>query len=373
MTHRILFVLQFLLISFSLQAQSTKKSPVHIGLVYPLSSNGLQAEEYSNGFSVHAIAGVSAAEESFCAAGVTNVVMDNATGFIGAGFSNHILNTADGVQVAGFANTVTNEVRGFMGAGFLNYCGNMEGVQAAGFANITMGDVQGVQAAGFLNTALSAEGAQIAGFGNISHDAEVQASGFVNVARDVNTQIAGFINIAKRVEGVQLAGFINIADSSAYPIGLVNIVKNGEKGISFTWDENNTGLISFRSGGKVLYGILGGGYNFKSEQNLVAMEAGIGAHLHISRSFRINTEIACTNLTDFRDGNYLRSSVRVLPAVKLANNIELFGGVNFNHVIYNNRIGENLTDHYVWSHENNKWDYFNGLYIGFMGGVQFNF
>ena len=75
------------------------------------------------------------------------------------------------------------------------------------------------------------------------------------------SQIAGFMNIARKVKGVQIAGFINIADSSATPIGLINIIRNGEKSISISADETLTWLLSFRSGGKILYGIVGGGYH----------------------------------------------------------------------------------------------------------------
>ena len=150
MATKILSFLSVLFIPFILSAQSGKKAPVHIGLVYPLSSNGTEAAEYSNNFSLHAIAGVSRSERSFCAAGVTNVVMEDVEGFAGAGFSNHVFNTVNGSVVAGFANTVSNEVYGFMGAGFLNYCGSIEGGQAAGFANISTGNTTGLQAAGFL-------------------------------------------------------------------------------------------------------------------------------------------------------------------------------------------------------------------------------
>jgi hypothetical protein len=36
---------------------------------------------------------------------------------------------------------------------------------------------------------------------------------------------------------VQLSGFINIADSCDYPIGLVNIIKNGDAAIGASIDE----------------------------------------------------------------------------------------------------------------------------------------
>jgi hypothetical protein len=112
-----------------------------------------------------------------------------------------------------------------------------------------------------------------------------QLAGFINLAENVNTQVAGFINVAGKVKGVQVASFINIADSSDFPIGLVNIVKNGYKGIGVTADESGTVLGAFRSGGRVLYGIVGTGYNFKSDKEFYVMEAGMGARLQWSKKY----------------------------------------------------------------------------------------
>jgi hypothetical protein len=49
---------------------------------------------------------------------------------------------------------------------------------------------------------------------------------------------------------VQIAGFINIADSSDYSIGIINIIRQGEKGIGVSVDETKTAMVSFRSGGR---------------------------------------------------------------------------------------------------------------------------
>lgn len=314
----------------------------HIGFVYPISSNGLRAGEYTNSFSLHAIGGYSKSETGFALSGVGNAIMDNASGVQIAGVGNYIQNKARGVQVAGFANVVLNASDGVQVAGFLNKTDTFKGVQVAGFGNITR------------NSANS-----------------VQAAGFINKSGDVNTQAAGFINIARKVKGVQVAGFINIADSSDYPIGIINIVKHGEKAIGASVDETTTALLSFRSGGRIMYGIIGAGYNFKNKNaQLFAWEAGIGAHIPISYLFRINTEATLVSLDDFRKkGEYYKSSIRILPAVHLGDHIVLFAGPTMNFVHYSNDIGKDLVSRYQWSKTTTN-NHFQGLYVGVIGGVQ---
>lgn len=347
-------VLTFIFISSF--AQSEKHSFGHIGLVYPLSTNGVNAAEFTNPFSLHAIAGLSGSEEAFCASGVTNVIMNNAEGAVLAGFSNHIGGSASGAVFAGFMNTVGNDAEGIMGAGFLNVSGSMSGAQLAGFSNVAK-DVDGIQMAGFINKA---------------ENANTQLAGFINVAKDVDgAQVAGFINVARKVSGPQVAGFINIAEHSDYPIGIVNIIKDGDKGIGFTIDETQTTLLSLRSGGRALYGILGIGINFKQFDPLYGLEAGIGAHLIKAGAFRLNIEGSVLSLTDFYDNTYLRSSIRLLPALRIADRVEIFAGPSFNHIVFDQYFTREIIGHYLW--EDSHWGYVNGLYIGGIAGVQLMF
>ena len=322
-------------------AQENRTSAAHIGLIYPISTHGTNAGLYTNTFSLHAIAGLSAAEKGVAISGFSLLIKDKAEGVQISGVSNVILNTAEGVQVAGVTNIIKHEA-------------------------------QGVQIAGLLNVSESAGAMQIAGLTNITHqDAKgLQLSGLLNKSENVNTQIAGLINIAKNVKGIQMAGLINIADSSDYPIGILNFVKNGEKSISLTVDETATTLASFRSGGRVLYGILGIGYNLKSDnKSLYALEAGLGAHIPVADKFRINAEIAGLNLTDFKSGNYFKNTLRILPAFKLAPQFEIFAGPTLNYVTYSKEKGAGLVDHYLWKKTGSE--DFKGLYLGFNAGVHF--
>ncbi len=368
----IVFVL-LLLTSFNLFAQLPGK--IHFGLIYPISSNGTNAPLDTNNLSIHLLAGVSAAERGLSFAGFSNIVLKDAVGSQFAGFSNHIRGRADGSQFAGFANTYGGG-KGAAFAGFANIAhGDIKGAQFAGFANLAK-DVKGAQFAGFFNYANSIKGAQFAGFANISNQnvSESQIAGFINKAGNVKgTQIAGFINIAKKVNGALIAGFINIADHSDYPIGIVNIIKNGEKSIGVSTDETQTTIVSLRSGGRALYGIIGIGYNFKNEDEVYAAELGLGAHFFPSSTFRLNAELVATTLESFNPGEYFNTSFRLMPNLKLFKTLSLFGGPSLNFVTTNTDEGKQLYTKNLRSW-NNKWgnDY-NALYVGYTAGLHILF
>ena len=311
---------------------------VNIGIVYPVSNNGMRAKAYTNCFSLNLLAGFSGGETGVSLAGLSNIIFDSASGVQIAGFSNIILNRAAGVQIAGFSNHILNRATGLQIAGFANVTGNNSGVQLAGFGNFTARSSSGVQ-----------------------------VSGFINTAGNVNTQVAGFINVAKKVKGVQLAGFINIADSSDYPIGIFNYIRDGERTLSVSIDETLTTLISFRSGGRKLYSIAGVGYNHKGKRALAAGELGIGAHLVSTERFRLSVEVVSVGLTDFKNGDWMKSSLRVLPAWRLGHRVELFAGPSFNYLHARNGQGEDIVGHYLWSDGNARHYY--GLFFGATGGI----
>lgn len=361
-------------LALTASAQEQQSRKIHVGIVYPISTNGTHAGLDSNKFSFNLIGGLSAGEQGATIAGITNVVRGNARGLQLAGFSNHISKTAGGAQFAGFMNTY-GAGEGFAIAGFTNIAaGKVTGAQFAGFANIAK-DTKGLQLAGFLNKAGELSGSQFAGFANIAKSVSaVQLAGFLNKANDVKgSQIAGFINIAKKVKGVQFASFMNVADSSDYPIGFINIVKNGEKSLAITTDEHLTTLLSFRSGGKYLYGILGVGYNFENKDKVYAYEAGFGAHLFQSTQFRVNTEIVASSLLDFKRRDYFKSSLRILPAFKLSQSIEIFAGPALHFVNTDSEEGKNMTKHYIKSWDLKSGNNLNALYLGYTGGIQYIF
>ncbi|MCC8423480.1 hypothetical protein [Mucilaginibacter sp. UR6-11] len=320
-------VLALTLIACTNVKAQNQTDQVHIGIIDPISNHGNRASSDTNNFSLNLLTGVSAKE----------------TGLTIAGMANIIRNDAEGVQIAGVSNCIGKNATGAMFAGFINTYGNSKGLAFAGFTNIA------------------------------KESGGVQFAGFLNKSDDVSSQFAGFINMAKKVKGVQMAGFINIADSSDYAIGIINLIKNGEKGISASIDETLTPIISFRSGGKRLYGIIGVGYNLDNKKVKYAFEGGLGAHLVRSTVFILNAEVATTNLESFNHAEYFKSSLRLLPALKITPKFEIFGGPSFNYVNTSSNEGRELTDKYSSIWKNVSGNKIQDIHIGYNAGIQFLF
>ncbi|SEL76324.1 hypothetical protein SAMN05421740_109216 [Parapedobacter koreensis] len=305
-----------------LWAQTGRTNRAHLGIIYPLSTNGRTAPTDTNNFSLHLIAGVSQQENACFIAGIAGIVKGGAYGPVISGVSNHLAH-ASGVQVAGVLNHIKDSA---------------QGVQIAGLANVT-GNAKGIQVAGL-----------------------------VNRADDATTQLAGLINIAKKVTGVQMAGLINVAEKSDYPIGVLNFIKEGELQLGLTVDEEGTTLLALRSGGRVLYGILGVGYNFRHEEARYMLEGGLGAHLISVNAFRLNAELASAVMTGFEDGVYGKQSFRALANYRIIPGMELFAGPTFNHLTFKTDQPAIRNNRYLWKYEGS--DYFNGFFIGGIVGLQ---
>src|SRR5690606_30653743 len=165
---------------------------------------------------------------------------------------------------------------------------------------------------------------------------------------------------------------INIADSSDYPIGIINLVKNGTKSIGLSFDEDQTTLATFRSGGRVMYGIIGLGYNLQNKEQSYAVEAGLGAHLVNRKFFSLNAEVSSTYLFDFHNGTYNKNSIRILPAYRLSDRIEIFGGPTVNHIFTNTPEGSEMIRNDIWK-KSLKPGELNAVNIGAMAGIQVYF
>ncbi len=291
-------------------AQEGKTNQAHVGLIYPLSTNGKTAPADTNNLSLHLIAGISQQENACFLAGVSGVVKGNVYGTMVSGVSNHVGGNTAGVLVAGLLNHVKGEARG------------------------------------------------------------IQVAGLVNKSGDAHTQVAGLINIAKRVKGVQVAGLINIAEYSDYPIGLLNIIQHGELSLGITVDASGGSILALRSGGNVLYGILGLGYHLKHPEARYQLEGGVGAHLITAKAFRMSAELASTAMTSFEDGVYGKQSIRALGGWHITPYVELVAGPTFNHLLFDADQTDIRNGRYLWQSHGD--DMFNGFYIGGIVGLQFS-
>lgn len=283
-------------------------SPYQVSLTPGLSSHGMYSSQVANSVSINMLGGYTAGAQGFELGGLFNIDRWDA-GFL---------------QVAGLFNTIG---------------GKMNGIQIAGLFNKVLDTASGIQIAGISNYAEEVKG----------------------------VQFAGLFNVAKKVKGLQLAGLVNVADSSDYPIALINFIKNGRKSLSFSYDELHYMHLDFRSGGRVLYGLIGAGYNVAYARRY-ALDIGFGAYLLHQSAFTIDGEYQYEALTSFKKNPDQISTFRLLAGINLTRKMRLFAGPTINLASYT--ASEPLTIHGWQVHTYGGDDNINTIYAGLTGGLQ---
>ena len=374
---KILLFAVCLLLSLNVFSQEKKFRPAQINFGFPLSTiNVKKAKEYTNAFSINLLVGISKNERSFALAGISNVIANNATGLQIASVSNYIGNAGYGIAVAGVTNINKGSYNGIQASGVYNYSGSGNGIAVAGVANMSKGSYNGIQASGVYNYSGSGYGIAVAGVANMSKGSYngLQLSGVTNIAGDVKgLQFAGVMNIAKKVKGVQFATMLNVAEESDFPIAFINIIKNGKMGVSLSYDNMNNTMLSFRSGGKYTYGILGIGYNNKvNDGSKIVAEAGYGIHIPITNWFEINNEFKATSLGFSNDKVCYNASYLLAPSFTFLNHFNVFGGANFNY-LYSNYVNSDdlLPNNCLFEKDNS--DNKQRMFIGYQIGLQYVF
>jgi hypothetical protein len=260
-------------------------------------TNGLVTNKYS----LNIIAGYSANIDGVEIGAVANIIRQE----------------MNGVQIGGAVNVVGQDVNGVQVAGAVNTnLGDMDGVQVAGAVNRVKGDINGIQIAGAVNSAavksadsLSLKGwngqisgginlhggerinLQIAGAYNQANSVDgIQMSGAVNYVKGTTNgiQIAGLYNHTYKLRGIQF-GLINHADTieNGFPIGLVNIIKNGYQKWEFTTDEAFYINAAYKTGGKNLYSFLKVGAG-----KYLNAAYGVGYTTNPNRKFSVNLDLS---------------------------------------------------------------------------------
>ena len=200
----------------------------------------------------------------------------------------------------------------------------------------------------------------------------MQLAGLFNCAKDVyGLQFAGLVNVAKQAKGVQFAAILNVAEESDFPIGLINIIKKGDKGVAITYDLLGNAVMSFRSGGKYTYGILGVGCNAQIEERLV-VEAGYGLQIPVCRWLDVNNEFKVTMIG--YNSRYTRSnfSYMLAPSLTLWSHCNLFAGASINYFMSDRASAATLLPNAgFWRKENARG--IGQLYLGYQIGVQYVF
>lgn len=330
-------------------------SPYQLSLIPGLSTHGMFNSQVINQGSVNIIGGYTAGVDGLEMGGVFNINQKDVRFLQMAGVFNLVGGHAEGMQMAGVSNHVVGDVSGVQMGGVSNRTGNAKGVQLAGVINMAK-EIEGLQAAGTVNVTLQSKGMQLAGVANYS-------------SRETDSQIAGVINVAGKVKGIQLAGLINVADSSDYPIGLINIIKNGRKSFSLETDESGTAALTFRSGGRVLYGLVGAGYYLTDRKLSYVGDGGIGIHLVDSKSFSLDAEVVFRNSTDLEDREQDRVIFRILPELRMGSHFSIYAGPSVNYT-YPDRKSAGIDKIPGWVlYENDATG--RALHIGLSGGLRY--
>ncbi len=238
-------------------------SPFQISLTPGLSTHGFFGSQVVNNFSVNIIGGSAAGVDGTELGGIFNVSQYDVQGAQFSGVLNVVGGNVSGLQMSGAGNVVVHDFNGTQLAGLWNKVDTLR---------------TGIQAAGGINFANESRGLQVAGAANVSQGR-------------AGSQIAGAVNIADKVRGVQFAALLNIADSSDYPIGVLNFIKNGRKQLSLEVDDSRLLSFQFRSGGRVLYSLIGIGKYVDQPDFQYATTFGLGAQLLNRRKFGLATEL----------------------------------------------------------------------------------
>ncbi|WP_158860804.1 hypothetical protein [Lunatibacter salilacus] len=349
------------------------ETPYQMSLLPGIGSQGMFGSQMVNHFSLNLIGGYSAGTEGFETAGVFNINQQHTRGVQVAGMANLVGGEMQGVQVAGIYNTVFQKVDGIQIAGLYNFArSGSKGLQIAGLYNRS-DSTAGNQIAGLINTTNQTNGFQIAGL--INHTTNqggiLQIAGLINNSGgSVERQISGLVNRASNVSRFQL-GLLNIADESNYPIGLVNLVKNGRKSVSLAIDESATLQATLRTGGQKLYGILGFSYGLGNNRIPFGYDVGFGLYLLENGEFSLDTEWVSRVSTDFKSQTDHTSSFRLLPAFRLSSQTRIFVGPSINFTVLDYSPEKEIPGLVVAEYNSQANIY--GLFAGVIGGVRVEF
>lgn len=419
-TVKILFVLGLSAIftnySHAQNEDNSSKRAFQLTLVTPLGTNGLEARNKTNNFSINILAGynggLKGAEFGGLAnilkgdmdgvqfAGYANIDLQKGKGFQGSGFINYNHQEFRGVQLSGYANVALASSSGFQGSGFTNVVrGNYNGVQLTGFVNVVTDSIDGFQGAGFANYSKSntkgqiagfsnfnfsdTRGPQISGFGNINDGClkGLQLSGFANInTKELDgAQISGFFNYTKSLKGLQL-GVFNYVDSleKGVSIGLISFVRNGCHKFEISGNESMYGVLSYKTGTNRFYNIIAVGALVRDEKIYWGWGYGIGTIVPLKGRVDLNLEAISFQVND--DDNWdadrlnLHNRINALVAVRLSDNLTVVGGPSWNVLVSDVTDGKAINSGYA------PWNVFNKtynnktnvkMYPGFSVGVRF--
>jgi hypothetical protein len=251
-----------------------------------------------------------------------------------------------GMQVASFANVLGGDLRGLQ-TGLANHAaGQVRGAQV-GVVSHAGGDLRGLQVGvgtwargqiyglqtGVLAGAGSVRGLQV-GVGSISRGPVQGAQvAVVNVGGAVTGTQIGVVNVADTVDGAQI-GVVNVANSSAAPIGLFNIVRDGYYSLQLYSSDLSPTNIGVKMGGRHVYTQLGFGLDRSwDDRTLMVAQAAVGVHFRTaSDRFFVDADVGTTSMgtrTRWNEDGVLNTA-RLVVGYRLLRHLAITAGPTFN-------------------------------------------
>lgn len=395
------------------QDSDLKYRTVRVTLLPGLSTNGVEAPNYSAKYSLNILGGYHGALDGY-EVGIVNINkyyteglqlgVFNATGGHMAGLSMaSLVNIAgddmQGLQFSGLANISGGYVQGVQFSGLMNMgAGGIQGLQFAGIGNLAGGDMQGIQAAGIFNAgAGDAQGIMMSGIGNFSggYSQGILMSGILNVANEMQgISMAGILNVGSTMQGIQIAGIANIADEAqgiqiglvnladefeGVPVGLISLYGNGRKNVDMWVSEAGYSNIGLKLGTMDVYNMISLGYNsVLNHENLWSFGWTIGLHSPLEDAWKNDRFDGFFRMKDFsiqsiqeEDDDVWESSLysfRYLLGKELGNRFGIYAGPSLNLLV----TEEDDERDYSWYSifDGNRGGHNFDFWIGFSAGLQ---
>ncbi|WP_338865806.1 caspase family protein [Myxococcus stipitatus] len=198
--------------------------------------------------------------------------------------------------------------------------GDFEGYQAAVGVSMVRGHMKGMQMSVGMSYADSAKGAQLS---------------FLNVGGDVRGMQLGLINIAGKMNGLQL-GLINVSRDleSGVPVGLLNIVRNGQFHVEAYGNDFNYANVSLKVGSRYLYTalVVGMGSIRSRGPSHWSTGVGIGGHLPLTERFFADVDVVTHSIYEWGDGegNRLLHQARLMLGFQVTPHFAIIAGPTAN-------------------------------------------
>jgi hypothetical protein len=271
---------------------------------------------------------------------------------------------------------------GFGGIG-LNNAGFVHGAQFSGIYNTVSQDMTGLEMAGIFNWVQEdVRGAQMAGIFNVveGSGSGYQSAGIFNWTRgSFNGLQMGLVNYSGGSDGSGVRiGLVNISESEdVFPVGLVNVIKNGLMHPSVWYDDLGFINLGLKSGSKYFYSILGLGVHqdlIFDDSHMFVTRTGLGVELPLNKVF-LDFDVTVGHIMlnypwDEDNRSALIAQARFSAGYKLFEHLGLFAGISYDYILSPRDGSLKLGEDFGFS----ALGYSNGRHthkIGFFGGIQF--